>query len=89
VPLKRARGTSLVAVPVLVIPGTIVHAFLGNLDWAAALYLVIGALPGARLGATIALGAKERTLRMLVGGFLGLVAVAFGVQQVIRLASTR
>jgi len=89
VPLKRALGTSLVAVLVLVIPGTIVHAFLGNIDWAAVLFLVIGSMPGARLGATIALGAKERTLRMLVGSFLGLVAVAYGVQQVIQLANSR
>ena len=87
VPLKRALGTSLVAVLVLVIPGTIVHAFLGNLDWAAALFLVIGSIPGARLGATIALGTKERTLRMLVGSFLGLVAVAYGVQQVVEMSS--
>ena len=70
VPLKRALGTSLVAVVVLVIPGTIVHAVLGNIDWAAALFLVIGSLPGARLGATIALGTKERTLRLMVGSFL-------------------
>ena len=49
-PLKRALGTSLVAVVVLVIPGTIVHAVLGNIDWAVALFLTIGSLPGARLG---------------------------------------
>jgi uncharacterized membrane protein YfcA len=80
-PLKRALGTSLVAVVVLVIPGTIVHAALGHLDWTAALFLVVGAVPGARLGATIALGAKERTLRLMVGSFLTVVAVAYGVQQ--------
>ena len=31
--------------------------------------------PGARIGAKIALGTKERTLRLLVGSFLGVVAV--------------
>ncbi len=82
-PLKRALGTSLVAVVVLVIPGTIVHAALGNIDWAAALFLVLGSLPGARLGATVALGAKERTLRMMVGSFLAIVAVVYGVQQIV------
>lgn len=85
VPLKRALGTSLVAVVVLVIPGTIVHAALGNIDWAAALFLVIGSLPGARLGATIALGAKERTLRLMVGSFLALVAVVYGFQQIVEM----
>jgi len=87
VPLKRALGTSLVAVVILVIPGTIVHAALDHLDWTAALFLAIGAVPGARLGATIALGTKERTLRLMVGSFLALVAVAYGVQQAIELLS--
>jgi hypothetical protein len=87
VPLKRALGTSLVAVVVLVVPGTIVHAALGHIDWTAALLLAIGAVPGARLGATIALGANERTLRLMVGSFLALVAVAYGIQQTSELFS--
>lgn len=85
VPLKRALGTSLVAVVVLVIPGTIVHAVLGNIDWRVALFLVIGSLPGARLGATVALGTKERTLRSMVGSFLALVAVVYGFQQILEM----
>ena len=85
VPLKRALGTSLVAVVVLVIPGTIVHAVLGNIDWTAALFLAIGSVPGARVGATIALGTKERTLRLMVGSFLGLVAVVYGAQQILEM----
>jgi hypothetical protein len=85
VPLKRALGTSLVAVVVLVIPGTIVHTVLGNIDWAAVLFLVIGSLPGARLGATIALETKERTLRLMVGSFLAIVAIVYGAQQLVEL----
>jgi uncharacterized protein len=89
VPLKRALGTSLVAVVVLVIPGIVVHAALGNIDWMAALFLVIGSVPGARLGARVALGTKERTLRLLVGSFLGLVAVVYGVEQLVELLTSR
>jgi hypothetical protein len=85
-PLKRALGTSLVCVVVLVIPGTIVHALLGNLDWTAALLLALGAVPGARIGATVALGTREVTLRLLVGSFLAIVAVWYGALQVIELA---
>jgi uncharacterized membrane protein YfcA len=66
-----------------------VHAALGNIDWTAALFLVLGSLPGARLGATVALGAKERTLRLMVGSFLALVAVVYGVQQIVELISPR
>jgi uncharacterized membrane protein YfcA len=86
-PLKRALGTSLVAVVVLVIPATIVHAALGNIDLAAALLLMIGSLPGARIGARVALGTKERTLRLMVGSFLALVAVVYGIQQIVGLSA--
>jgi uncharacterized membrane protein YfcA len=78
-PLRRALGTSLAAIVGMVIPGTIVHAALGNIDWAVALLAMIGAVPGARAGAALALGTRERTLRWLVGSFMLLVAVAYGI----------
>ena len=81
-PLKRALGTSLLAIAVLVIPGTIVHTSLGHIDWAIFAVVTIGAVPGARIGARLALGTKERTLRILVGSFLLVVALAYGVSQV-------
>jgi uncharacterized membrane protein YfcA len=82
-PLKRALGTSLAAIVAIVVPGAAVHAALGHIDWGIALVLALGSVAGARIGARIALGARERTLRLLVGGFLGLVAVAYGVSQAI------
>jgi uncharacterized membrane protein YfcA len=84
-PLKRALGTSLLCIVAMVVPGTLVHAFLGNIDWAATVFLMIGSIPGARIGARIALGTRERTLRTLVGGFLGIVAIGYGLQQVVEL----
>jgi len=84
-PLKRTLGTSLVCIVAMVVPGTIVHASLGHIDWTAALLLAIGSVPGARIGAKIALGTREHTLRMLVGSFLALVAVAYGLQQAFEL----
>jgi uncharacterized protein len=80
-PLKRALGTSLLAIVALVVPGTITHAVLGHIDWALFLVITLGAVPGARLGATVALGARERTLRLLVGGFLLVVAAAYGISE--------
>jgi uncharacterized protein len=85
-PLKRALGTSLLAIVVLVIPGTIVHAALGHIDWAIFAALTVGAVPGARIGARLALGARERTLRLLVGSFLLAVALAYGAGEVVHLA---
>ena len=77
-PVKRALGTSLLVIPALAIPGTIVHGLLGNVDWAIFLVLTLGVVPGARLGARLALGARERSLRIAVGLFLLAVAVAYG-----------
>ena len=77
-PLKRALGTSLAAIVLLVVPGTIVHTLLGHIDWGLFVVLALGAIPGARVGAGLALGARERTLRLLVGGFMLLVALAYG-----------
>ena len=84
-PLKRALGTSLLAIVVLVIPGTIVHTALGHIDWAIFTAVTLGAVPGALIGARIALGTQERTLRLAVGSFLLIVAVAYGVSEAFEL----
>jgi len=42
-------------------------------------------VPGARIGANIALGTRERTLRLLVGTFLLTVSIAYGIAEVVRL----
>jgi len=77
--IKRAIGTSLLAIAILAIPGTITHALLGHIDWGLAAMLAIGVIPGAMLGSKIALGSSDRGLRiafavmlLLVGGWLGL-----------------
>jgi uncharacterized membrane protein YfcA len=88
-PLRRALGTSLLVIAVLVIPGTIVHALLGNIDWAIFLVLTLGVIPGARLGARIALGVRERTLRLAVGTFLLVVAIAYAAAELTALAEGR
>jgi uncharacterized membrane protein YfcA len=80
-PLKRALGTSLLTIPALAIPGTVVHATLGNIDWTVVVAATFGAVPGARIGATLALGSAERTLRFAVGGFMLLVACGYGLAQ--------
>jgi uncharacterized membrane protein YfcA len=88
-PLKRALGTSLVVIAALVVPGTLVHWALGHIDWAIFLALSIGVVPGARIGAKIALGAREHALRMAVGSFLLCIAVAYAVSELFELLSTR
>jgi uncharacterized membrane protein YfcA len=84
-PLKRALGTSLLTIPALVIPGTIVHAAFGNIDWPLVLFLTVGAVPGARIGATIALGTGERTLRRIVGFGMLAIAILYAARQLVDL----
>jgi uncharacterized membrane protein YfcA len=62
--IKRAIGTSLFAIAILAIPGTITHALLGNVDWLIALLLTVAVVPGAMLGARITLGASDRATRI-------------------------
>jgi uncharacterized membrane protein YfcA len=80
-PLKRALGTSLLAIVALVMPGTVVHSTLGHIDLGICLALMVGGVPGARLGAALALGAKERTLRLVVGGGLLAISVGYAIEQ--------
>jgi uncharacterized membrane protein YfcA len=87
-PLKRALGTSLVTISALVVPGTLVHWWLGHIDWAIFAAMTVGVVPGARMGARLALGASERTLRIAVGAFLLAIAVLYGIRELAELVRT-
>ena len=82
-PLKQALGTSLACVGVLAVPGTITHAPLGNIDWLYALPLCVGVVPGARIGAHLAIRSSDRRCVSLVAGMLGTIALAYGVGEIL------
>lgn len=84
-PVKRAIATSLACVGLFAIPGTITHALLGHIDWRFALLLCVGVIPGARIGAALAIAAGDRRLRRVVAAFLGLMALAYGVGETVAL----
>jgi uncharacterized membrane protein YfcA len=86
-PIKRAIATSLVCVGVFAVPGTITHAALGDIDWRFAVFLAIGVIPGARLGATLAIRAGDRRLQTAVALFLGGIAIAYATAEVIAATS--
>lgn len=81
-PIKRAIGTSLVSITLLAIPALATHWYLGNIDWAIALALVVGVVPGAFLGSKITLGASDRTVNIGFAVLLVIVAVWLGVAEV-------
>lgn len=75
--LKETIATSLVCVGLFAIPGTITHAFLGDIDWRFAILLAVGVIPGARIGAGLAIRTDRQRLRLVVASFLGLIAVIY------------
>jgi uncharacterized protein len=80
-PIKRAIGTSLVAVAVFAVPGSITHWVLGNVDVRLALALVVGVVPGAIMGARLTFTAHERTIRTAFAVLLIVVGVVMGLTE--------
>jgi uncharacterized membrane protein YfcA len=85
IPLKETIATSLAVVGILAIPGTITHAALGHIAWKYAIPLSIGVIPGARIGAHLTISASDRTVRIAVGTMLGLVALVYGIGELLAL----
>lgn len=72
---KRAIGTSLVAIAILSVPGTVTHALLGHIDWRLAIALSLTVIPGAWLGARVTAAASERHVRTAFAIMLAIVGV--------------
>ncbi len=82
-PLKVTVATSLACVGILAVPSTITHAVLGDIDWRLAVCLAAGAVPGARLGASLSLRMSDRRLRLAVAGLLGAVSLVYGFGELV------
>jgi uncharacterized membrane protein YfcA len=80
-PIKMALGTSLAVVAAQAIPGSITHALIGNVDWAIAGGLVIGTIPGARIGSRLAVATEDRKLRATVAIAMAVLAIVFGATE--------
>ena len=74
-PMKMTSGTSLIAVFILAIPGTVTQAMLGNVQWIAGISIAIGSIPGAYLGSRLIPRVPERALRFLFAGMLLIAAI--------------
>jgi uncharacterized membrane protein YfcA len=84
-PAKRAVATSLVAVAIFSVPAMITHTLLGHINWAYALPLVVGVVPGAQVGAKFTLGGSETRLRLLMGLFFTVLALLYGAGELMSL----
>ncbi len=79
--LKEAVGTSLVTITVIAIPGTVVHAFLGHIDWWIFLALAIGVIPGSYLGSRFTLKAQDRLVLFLFSFLLFATGIIFLIEE--------
>jgi len=75
---KEAVASSLVAVAIFSVPALVTHSILGHVDWAVALLLAIGVVPGARFGSHLTVSASDQSLRHLCGAFFVVLAVIYG-----------
>ncbi len=75
--IKQAVGTSLATIAFYALPGSVVHYFLGHVDVKLIFWLIVGLVPGAYLGANLAIKLNEKVLRVLFGLFLILTASCF------------
>ena len=83
--IKVAFGTSLLLVALVSIPGTVVHALAGHVNAIMALCMILGSLPGAWLGSSIALRLKESWLRKAFGVLLVGLSVVFAWRELTEL----
>jgi uncharacterized membrane protein YfcA len=78
-PIKTAFACSLVVAAVLAVPGTVVHALLGHIDWGVVAVFGITAIPLSYVGGRVAIRTHAPRLERWYGAGLlaiGLVTLA-------------
>lgn len=83
--LRESTATSLVCVGVLAVPSIITHTFIGDINWTVSALLTLGTIPGAHLGAKLALRVSELWLRRSAALVLSAVAMLYGTAELIAL----
>ena len=83
----RAVGTNLVVGVALGLFGFLAHAVRLEVEWDLVVAGVAGALPGGWLGARFTGGLSELALRRAIGAALLVIAAAFAVEVIVRVAT--
>lgn len=76
-PIKKAFASSLLVAAVLAIPGTIVHAALGHIDWYLVAVFGAASIPLSFVGARVALRTQAPLLERIYGGVLAVLGIGF------------
>lgn len=76
-PVRPALATSLAVAAVLAVPGTLVHAALGHIDWAVVAVFGLASVPLSAVGARLALRLDPDLLELVFGASLVALGVGF------------
>ncbi|MEO7369947.1 MAG: sulfite exporter TauE/SafE family protein [Ilumatobacteraceae bacterium] len=76
-PIKRALASSLAVASVLAVPGTIVHAALGHIDWTLVVVFGSTAVPLSFIGARVAMRTDPHRLERIYGAALIVLGTVF------------
>ncbi|HQZ32823.1 MAG TPA: sulfite exporter TauE/SafE family protein [Ilumatobacteraceae bacterium] len=76
-PIKSALACSLAVASVLAVPGTIVHASLGHIDWTLVAVFAATSVPLSFLGARVAMRTDAHRLERLYGAALIVLGTVF------------
>jgi uncharacterized membrane protein YfcA len=76
-PIKKAFACSLFVSMFLAIPGTIVHAVMGHIDWIVTAVLATGSVPFSMLGAKTAIRSDSTRLEFWYGLLLTVLGAFF------------
>jgi uncharacterized membrane protein YfcA len=79
--MTEAAATSLVCVALFAVPGTLVHWWLGHIDWVLVAALSVGVMPASYLGSRVGLAVGGPRLQTAFGLFLVVFGVAFALSQ--------
>lgn len=86
-PIKKALGTSLAVIALMALPNIAGQSQAGNIEWQVAIFLALGMVPGARLGAALAIRSSDKKLRLVVSAALGAIALIYALSEVAALSS--
>ncbi|MDI6830482.1 MAG: sulfite exporter TauE/SafE family protein [Actinomycetota bacterium] len=83
--IKECLGNSLVIITILSIPGSVIHGFLGHVDWALAFAMTLGVMPGAFTGSFFTLRARNRRVLLLFSLLLLAIGIIFMTREIMGL----
>lgn len=86
VPMRKASGTSTIAIIILSIPGIIEQALFGNIDYMVGIAMAVGSIPGAAIGARFVKRIPEKQLRLIFAAFLAFAGVMLVVKELVEFA---